>query len=69
MKKAFEVQNPDFGLSPQTGMTKQHYIEMAKYLLDRAFIHVESVQHLISFPTVPGKTYPQLWKVFSEIHR
>ncbi len=59
MKNAFEVINPDYNLSPHTGMTKQHYIECAKYLLERAFTHVRSVDQPISFPTVPGKTYPQ----------
>jgi hypothetical protein len=59
MKKAFEVQNPDFTLSPKTGMTKKHYIELAKYLLERAFSHVDSLEDPISFPIVPGKTYPQ----------
>ena len=59
MKKAFKVKNPDFDLSPLTGMTKKHYIEMAKYLLERAFSHVDSMQTPISFPVVPGKTYPQ----------
>ncbi|MBN2348174.1 MAG: DUF2264 domain-containing protein [Bacteroidales bacterium] len=59
MKKAFEVDNPDFTLSPQTGMTKKHYIELAKYLLERAFKHVKSPEDPISFPIVPGKTYPQ----------
>jgi len=32
MKNAFEVNNPDFKLSPYTGMTKKHYIECAKYI-------------------------------------
>ena len=59
MKNAYEVLNPDFELSPYTGMTKKHYIEMAKYLLERAFKHVKSVDTPISFPIVPGKTYPQ----------
>ncbi|GAB1454441.1 DUF2264 domain-containing protein [Draconibacterium sp.] len=59
MKKAFELSNPDFSLSPLTGMTKQHYIELAKYLLERAFTHVNSIDDPISFPIVPGKTYPQ----------
>lgn len=59
MKKAFEIENPDFNLSPQTGMTKQHYIGLAKYLLERAFTHVDSLEDPILFPTVPGKTYPQ----------
>lgn len=56
---AFEVKNPDFALSPLTGMSRAHYIELAKYLLDRAFSHVASLDSPLVFPTVPGKTYPQ----------
>ncbi|HMA91789.1 MAG TPA: DUF2264 domain-containing protein, partial [Polyangiaceae bacterium] len=59
MKDAFEVKNPNFGLSPHTGMTRQHYVECAKYLLERAFKHVPSIDAPISFPIVPGKTYPE----------
>ena len=60
MKKIFEVKNPDFERSPYTGMTKKHYFECAKYLLERAFTHVESMETPISFPKVPGKTYPEV---------
>jgi len=56
---AFEVKNPDFGLSPFTGMSKKHYVELAKYLLERAFTHVDSLETPMTFPIVPGKTYPQ----------
>jgi len=59
MKDAFEIRDPDFGLSPYTGMAKRHYIECAKYLLERAFTHVDALETPISFPAVPGKTYPQ----------
>jgi hypothetical protein len=59
MGNAFRVENPDFALSPLTGMTKKHYIECAKYILGRAFIHVDSIETPISFPIVPEKTYPQ----------
>ena len=59
MKNAYEVKTPDFNLSPYTGMTKKHYVECAKYLLGRAFKHVDSIETPISFPVVPGKTYPQ----------
>ena len=59
MKRAFEIIDPDFNKSPHTGMTKQHYIEMAKYLLERAFTHVKSINDPLTFPSVPGKTYPQ----------
>jgi hypothetical protein len=60
MKNAYEVQSPDFELSPYTGMAKKHYIECAKYLLERAFKYVDSIETALSFPLVPGKTYPQL---------
>lgn len=59
IKKVFEVEDPDFELSPYTGMTKKHYIGLAKYLLERAFKYVDSVETPLSFPSVPGKTYPQ----------
>lgn len=59
MKNVYEVNDPDFDLSPSTGMTRSHYIEMAKYILRRAFKHVTSLETPISFPAVPGKTYPE----------
>jgi len=59
VKKAFEVVNPNYELSPKTGMTRQHYIDCAKYLLERAFSHIDSIEQHLSFPPVPGKTYPQ----------
>jgi hypothetical protein len=59
MKNAYEVAAPDFARSPYTGMTRRHYIDLAKYLLDRAFKHVTNADTPICFPTVPGKTYPQ----------
>jgi hypothetical protein len=59
MKNKYEVNNPDFDLSPFTGMTKKHYIECAKYLLGRAFRHIGSINEPLTFPLVPGKTYPQ----------
>jgi hypothetical protein len=56
---AFEVRNPDLNLSPMTGMTRQHYIECAQYVLGRAFRNVKSFDMPIVFPLVPGKSYPQ----------
>lgn len=60
MKNAYEVENPDFDLSPYTGMTKKHYIECAKYLLERAFKYVPTIDTPMIFPIVPGKTYPEV---------
>lgn len=59
LPESFEVVDPDFTLSPKTGMTRQHYIDCAKYVLTRAFKHVESFDSPIVFPLVPGKSYPQ----------
>lgn len=59
MEPAFIVKNPDFEISPFTGMTRSHYIELAKYLLEKALKHVTSIEMPLTFPTVPGKTYPQ----------
>jgi hypothetical protein len=52
MKNAFEVKNPDFNLSPMTGMTRRHYIDCTKYILERAFKHVKSFDRPIVFPTI-----------------
>jgi hypothetical protein len=59
MKTAFAVNAPDFVLSPHTGMTRKHYIDCARYVLERAFTHVKSPESPIVFPLVPGKSYPQ----------
>jgi hypothetical protein len=59
MKRAFEVREPDFDTSPHTGMTRAHYVDCAKYVLGRAFTHLTSIEQPLSFPLVPGKTYPQ----------
>jgi len=59
MKNKFEISNPDYDLSPHTGMSKKHYIDLAKYLLERAFKNIHSIETPLTFPIVPGKTYPQ----------
>jgi len=59
MKGVFEVSDPDYDVSPHTGMTRKHYVDCAKYVLGRAFTHVASPDTPLSFPLVPGKTYPQ----------
>ncbi len=60
MNNVFEVKDPDHHLSPLTGMTRRHYIDCARYVLERAFKHVKSFEQPIVFPTIPGsKSYPQ----------
>lgn len=59
MKEAYNIDNPDFEKSPYSGMTRKHYIDMAKYVLERAFAHVDSINTPLTFAKVPGKSYPQ----------
>lgn len=59
MSNAFLVGDPDFELSPHTGMTRAHYVELGRHILERVFAHVESIDDTLAFPLVPGKTYPQ----------
>ena len=39
-------------------MNRQHYIDLARYLLERAFSHVGSIDTPLTFPLVPGNNYP-----------
>lgn len=59
MKSRYEIVNPDYDLSPFTGMTRQHYIDCARYILGRAFRYVDSPESPLTLPVVEGKTYPQ----------
>ncbi len=40
-------------------MSKKHYVELAKYLLERAFKNIYSIEVPLTFTIVPGKTYLQ----------
>lgn len=55
----FEIKNPDFKLSPETGMTKQHWKDAALYLLQGAFGYIHSLEDPMKFPKQEGKSYPQ----------
>ena len=60
MSNAYSPDRPDFTISPHTGMTRRHYIEAARHVLERAFRHVDSFDTPIVFPVIPGsKSYPQ----------
>ena len=48
--EAFKVQEPDYALSPYTGMTRKHWIEAGKYLLKGLFDNLDSID---SPPLVP----------------
>jgi hypothetical protein len=59
MPNAYTVTEPDPARSHFTGMTREHYIDLARHLLERAFRHVDAPDAPFRFPVVPGKTYPQ----------
>ncbi|MFV0290224.1 MAG: DUF2264 domain-containing protein, partial [Mangrovibacterium sp.] len=54
----FEIKNPDYKTSPLTGMTRQHWFDVAEYILDGAFSYVHDFDDPMKFPKQPGKTYP-----------
>lgn len=55
----FKINNPDYELSPYTGMTKQHWKDAALYLLEGAFSYIHNLDDPMKFPKQPGKSYPQ----------
>ncbi|MFV8270676.1 DUF2264 domain-containing protein [Flavobacterium sp. GT2N3] len=54
----FKIVNPDYGLSPHTGMTKKHWKDAALYLLEGAFSYIHNLDDPMKFPKQLGKSYP-----------
>lgn len=54
----FHLVQPDYKLSPLTGMTRQHWLDAATYLLDGAFSYIRTPDDPMHFPKQPGKSYP-----------
>ena len=55
----FQVENPDYSVSPYTGVTREHWKDAAFYLLEGAFSYIEELDDPMWFPKQPGKSYPQ----------
>lgn len=55
----FKIVNPDYQLSPYTGMTKQHWKDAALYLLKGAFGYIHNLDDPMKFPKQPGVSYPK----------
>ncbi|GAO30843.1 hypothetical protein JCM15548_13157 [Geofilum rubicundum JCM 15548] len=55
----FQVENPDYSVSPYTGLTRAHWKDAALYLLEGAFCYIEELDDPMRFPKQPGKSYPQ----------
>ena len=55
----FRVSKPDFKLSPYTGMSRTHWEQAARYLLEGAFAYIHDLEDPMTFPKQPGKSYPR----------
>jgi hypothetical protein len=55
----FTVNKPDYSLSPYTGMTRQNWVDAAKYLLSGAFAHVKTLDDPMYFPHMGEVCYPK----------
>ncbi len=55
----FKLNNPDYQLSPLTGMTRQHWIDAAQYMLKGAFSYIHTIDDPMQFPKQHDKTYPR----------
>ncbi len=55
----FQVNQPDYQKSPYTGMTRKHWIDAGRYLLEGAFSYVQSLDDPMAFPKQPGISYPR----------
>jgi len=58
-QKIFKISNPDYKLSPHTGMTRKHWQDAALYLLQGAFSYINQPDDAMVFPKQPGKSYPK----------
>lgn len=57
--KVFKVNKPDYNLSPYTGMTRQHWLEADRYLLEGAFSHIKTLDDPMYFQRLGNVCYPQ----------
>lgn len=65
--------NPDFELSPYTGLTRKHWIDAGKYILEGVFRHVRTMDSPVLVPRYETEiTYPNshtpAWKVQAEYY-
>lgn len=54
----FKIKNPNYQVSPLTGITRQHWVDAAEYLLDGAFSYIHTMDDAMKFPKQHDKTYP-----------
>ena len=58
-KMKFIPKDPDYELSPYTGLTRRHWLDAAQYILDGIFKHVKDMDSPVLVPRYEDKiTYP-----------
>lgn len=57
-KAAFQITQPDYTISPYTGMTRNEWIKCGTYILEGAFQYVKNLEDPMYLPKFPGKSYP-----------
>lgn len=67
----FTVNNPDYELSPYTGMTREHWLELSHFFLEGIFQHVKHMEDPILVPRHEfDVSYPQpggpKWRLAAE---
>ncbi|NDW19485.1 DUF2264 domain-containing protein [Dysgonomonas sp. 216] len=55
----FQITQPDSKKSPYTGVTREHWIDAAEYILDGAFSYIHTMDDAMKFPKQFDKTYPR----------
>lgn len=57
----FEVKEPDYQLSPYTGMTRKHWLDAGRYLLEGIFGNLQGMEEPVVMPRKETEvTYPHL---------
>lgn len=58
---AFHIENPDYDLSPYTGMTREHWLDAGRYLLEGIFGNIQGIEEPVVMPRKEKEvTYPHL---------
>ncbi|WP_175414924.1 DUF2264 domain-containing protein [Nibricoccus aquaticus] len=55
----FVPENPDFRLSPFSGMAREHWVQAAVFLLEGVFAHLGNVREPLVFPRRSPEAYPR----------
>jgi len=55
----FQIDQPDYKLSPYSGMTRKHWKDAGLYMLKGAFGYIHNMDDAMLFPKQEGKSYPQ----------